>query len=77
VALLDFEADPFTFIEAFETACVDGGIVYKHIRAVLALDKSEPFLVVEPFDSSVLHADIPLSSIKFSKSSTEGSCIGK
>jgi hypothetical protein len=60
-ALLDIKGNPVAFFKRFESGCIDCGMMNKHIRAVLLLNESEPFLVAKPLNGSIRHNNILLS----------------
>jgi hypothetical protein len=54
-ALLNFEADTISFLEAFEAGTLDGAMVNKDIFSVFNRNKSETLLIVEPLYSTLRH----------------------
>jgi hypothetical protein len=59
--LLDFELDLLPLIQRLVTVALNGGEVYEHILARLALNKSKTFRSVEPLHYTLLFAHgIPL-----------------
>jgi len=59
--LLDFELDLLPLIQRLVSVALNGGEVYEHILARLALNKSKTFRSVEPLHYTLLFAHgIPL-----------------
>gem|GEM_PF-2305905 len=54
-ALLDFEADTISFLQAFEAGTLDGAMVNKDIFSAFSRDKSVTLLIVEPLYSTLRH----------------------
>ena len=55
-ALFDFELDLLSFIQRFVTITLNGGKMYEHILARLALNKAKTFRSVEPLHGTLFFA---------------------
>jgi hypothetical protein len=55
LALLNIESNLFAFIQSFEAACVNSGIMDKNIGSIFLLNKTVPFATIKPFDYSIRH----------------------
>jgi hypothetical protein len=75
-ALLYVEGNLIAFIESFETAGINPGMMNKYIRAVLLFNETITLAGIKPLYNSIRHEDILLSK-KFSKFQTGGCLIDK
>jgi hypothetical protein len=76
LTLLDIKCNLVAFIQRFETARIDGGMMYKNIWSVFLLNEAKSFTIIKPFNSSIGHDNNLLSS-KLSTSPTGGCQDGK
>lgn len=53
--LLHIKLDLLTFVQIFEAVTGNSGMMDKYIFAAVCFDKAVPFLLVEPFYSTVCH----------------------
>jgi len=47
-----FHRDLLSFFKGFESFHLDGRVMHENILAALALDKTKPFVIIEPFNGS-------------------------
>jgi hypothetical protein len=51
------ELNGLTFLEAAETACLDGRVVNEYVFAVLTANEAVALRVIEPLNCSLFHGD--------------------
>ncbi len=59
VALLYFKVNRVAFIQAFKACLINGGIMHENIPAIIFIDKTIPFFIVEPFHFSSSQNETP------------------
>jgi len=62
LTIFDVKGDPISFIQRFKTACIDSGMMNKHIRSLFLFYKTIAFTAVKPFYDTISHRNVLLSN---------------